>query len=162
MRRRAQLNRPVEEGKKQMELKEFIAEALAQIAGGVVDAQDRVRSGGGFVNPTVRGAQRDGSLFAYLPNGQYVFLVDFDVAISASSGTGTNAGAKLSVVSLLSLNAGGQSIQSQETISRVRFKVPLALPVDPESKAEMLDREQKEREEEEARKRGRPHGPRYG
>ncbi len=110
-----------------------------------------------FVNPTVSNSRNNESHFAVLRGGQNVFLVDFDVAITVNEGAGSNAEATLKVASLLTLGAGGKSFESQESTNRIRFKVPIALPVDPEAKRQM---EEHYRQQEAAARHGSDHEPR--
>ena len=124
-----------------MELKDFVSQTLVQIAQGVASAQETVRNLGGFVNPTAHvsgGAERH---FGRMPgNNQQVFLVDFDVGITINESLGTNAEAKLQVASFIKIGAGTSTGESQQTSNQIRFNVPLALPVDPES-TKLMDAE---------------------
>ena len=117
-----------------MELKDFVRESLKQIVEGVSEAQEPIRRLGGYVNPTVRPKGTNEAHFGeFLPSGQQVLLVDFDVAVTINEQTGTHAQAKLQVASFLSLGAGGNSGDAQQTTQRMKFKVPLALPLDSEA-----------------------------
>lgn len=114
-----------------MDLKEFVREALVQIATGVKDSQSDVRALGGTVNPATQNPSKNGnSYFSSIDDLHHVFLVDFDVAVTVAENTGTNAQAKLNVATILSLGAGGQSANSSAATNRLTFKVPLALPLD--------------------------------
>jgi hypothetical protein len=114
-----------------VELKEFVRESLKQIVEGVSEAQEPVRRHGGYVNPTVLPKTTSDAHFGeFLPSGQQVFLVEFDVAVAVNEQTGTHAEAKLQVASFLSLGVGGKSGDAQQTTQRIKFKVPLALPLD--------------------------------
>jgi hypothetical protein len=117
-----------------MDLKEFIRASLTQIAEGVREAQEAVHSQGGFVNPSLYTSSRDESHFATMEDGQSVFLVDFDVAVTVIEEKGTNAEAKLKVASILALGGERKASANEEHSSRLRFKIPLALPVDPDAK----------------------------
>lgn len=122
-----------------MDLQEFVRTTLVQITRGVQDAQTSVRENGGYVSPPSHSPVKNEAHFDNLHDGQVVFLVDFDVAVTVNETTGTNAEAKLKVGGLLSLGAGGKSGDSHESVSRIKFKVPLALPVDPVAKQNRLD-----------------------
>lgn len=113
-----------------MELDEFVKVTLTQIASGVRDSLEVVRERGGYVNPAVPARLKNDSHFASLDYGVNVFLVDFDVAVTVAEDKGTNAAAKLTVASLLSLQAGGESGSSNTITNKISFKVPMALPVD--------------------------------
>jgi len=120
-----------------MDLKEFVREALVQVTSGVREAQDQVREKGGYVNPSVvssASGQPEATHFGTLNSGQNVLLMEFDVAVTATDSTEGGAGAKLAVASVFSIQAGGKGTSGSESTSRIRFKVPFALPLDAESK----------------------------
>ena len=122
-----------------MDLKEFVKETLIQITAGVRDAQGEVRALGGIVNPaTLTRTDGAGSYFSTIDDIHHVFLVDFDVAVSVTENTGTNAGAKLNVATFLTLGAGGQSANSSAATNRLTFKVPLALPLDEPTQTKLV------------------------
>lgn len=133
-----------------MDLKEFVSSTLTQISQGVSDTQGSVRSLGGLVNPAMTGALNRESYFGHVGTGEHVFLVDFDVAIVVSEATGTNAGAKREVASFFRLDAGGKSDATTHSTSRIRFKVPGRLPVDPETRRALDERLQREKAESDA------------
>ena len=117
-----------------MELKQFVKEALTQITEGVKEAQETIRESGGYLNPAVRISSAPAqSHVSSLSDGQNIYTVDFDIAISVAENTGTKADGKLTVASILNLGAGVSSSESNSTLSKIAFKVPLALPVDPVS-----------------------------
>jgi hypothetical protein len=118
-----------------VELSDFVAQSLIEIVKGVHAAQVEVQKLGGFINPAAYVRSESGSHFGFLPgNQQQVFLTSFDVAVTATQSTGTNADARLQIASLLKLGAGGNSAESQQTISRLKFEVPIAYPLDVKSK----------------------------
>lgn len=123
-----------------MELKEFVRESLKQIVEGVSEAQEPVRRLGGYVNPTALPKGTSESHFGqFLPSGQHVFLVEFEVALSVNEQTGTHAEAKLQVASFISLGAGGKSGDTQQTTHHLKFKVPVAFPLDAAAKRQTAE-----------------------
>jgi len=123
-----------------MELSEFVKQSLTQIVGGVKASQDDIRSQGGFVNPAVFASSpgNEGAThFGSVGDGQNVLLVDFDVAVTITDTIEGGVGGKLSVASFFKVEAGGKGSTASEAISRIRFKVPLALPVDPITKQKL-------------------------
>ncbi len=123
-----------------MELKDFVRESLKQIVEGVSEAQDPVRRHGGYVNPTALPKGTSESHFGeFLPSGQQVFLVEFDVAVTINEQTGTHAEAKVQIASFLSLGAGGNSGDALQLTQRIKFKVPLALPLDAAAKRQTAE-----------------------
>lgn len=126
-----------------MDLKDFVKETLSQIAAGVNESIPQVREAGGLVNPAVRTNTKttDPSHFANLGTGRSIFLVDFDVAVTVEEDSATNAEAKISVATLLSLKTSGESGNRSSFTNRIGFKVPLALPVDPISEEQLKTKE---------------------
>jgi hypothetical protein len=129
-----------------LELKDFVRETLTQISEGVQESLVAVRKSGGYVNPATRtnAKNTDSSHFSSMQNGQQVFLVDFDVAITVEEDTGTNAHAKLKVASILSLGVGGESGNKSSATNHISFKVPMALPVDSVTQEELKKGEQEQ------------------
>lgn len=111
-----------------MELKQFVTEALLQIASGIEDAQAKMQEAGSGARINTSVTKDDSGNLVTGGRRHSVEFVEFDVAILANSGTETKAGVGLTVASLLNLNAGGRSNQSQGTESRIKFKVPVAFP----------------------------------
>lgn len=116
-----------------MDLKEFVSKSLAEITQGVMDAQKGIADSGGRICPVMKHvfteSQSGGTNLAlgYTKTGTVVFVVDFDVAVTVSEGQGKKAG--IGVLSgIISLGAQGRSDQENVAVSRIRFKVPIALP----------------------------------
>jgi hypothetical protein len=112
-----------------MNLKDFISETLVEIAEGVQDAQERATG----VNPKpshiYTTSQTGGSnlILGLRENNDPIHMVEFDVAVTSSEGKETKGG--ISVVSgLISLGAQGKSQENTQSISRIKFKVPVCLP----------------------------------
>ncbi len=113
-----------------MELSEFISESLKQIIDGVTVAQEYASSKGAKVNPsniwyradqgTVKIQDRD--------TGAFVQEVNFDVAVTAKDGTKTKGGIGV-FVGAVGLGSQGQSEELKQSISKIKFTIPLALPV---------------------------------
>ncbi len=114
-----------------MDLNEFVNTALLQIVQGVKGAQEAVAKLGGAVSPAMSSHNKESSAyFGTVDESQYVFLVDFDVAVSVSEAGGKKAGGKLQVASIFGINGEAQASHSSAATNRLSFKVPLALPVD--------------------------------
>jgi|SRR5579871_3843503 len=96
-----------------IDLKSFVADALVEIAEGVVIAQEKVRPHGATL----------------VENSQDQKLsVDFDIAVTASSSADGGGGVKLWL-----LNAGAKAATKDESVHRLRFTLPLSLRLDPEA-----------------------------
>lgn len=59
-------------------------------------------------------------------SGDLINMVSFDVAVTATDGTGTKGGIGI-VIGAVALGSQGQSENRNEAVSRVQFKVPFAL-----------------------------------
>ncbi|MEJ8846365.1 hypothetical protein [Variovorax rhizosphaerae] len=118
-----------------MELKTFVAESLLQIVKGVVESSGEIAELGGAVSPVFH--NREGTtrlLGSTKGSGEPVFSVDFDVALTTTTGSAKEAGEKLSVVAMASTSTKFDEHASEQTYSRIRFMVPLQLPADPVSR----------------------------
>lgn len=125
-----------------MELSEFVNQSLTQIVKGVKESQDEIRAQGGYANSAIftsASGKESATHFGSVSDGQNVLLVDFDVAITVSDASEGGIGGKLSVASLFKLEAGSKGTAASESTSRIRFKVPLALPVDLITKQKLDD-----------------------
>jgi len=111
-----------------MELKTFVTETLNQIIDGVKEAQSHAAKHGAEVNPPVftkpdkfdRLQHRD--VFSSL-----IQEVNFDVAVIASEGTQTKGGIG-AFIGVVALGSQGQSEASNQSVSRIKFSVPISLP----------------------------------
>ena len=115
-----------------MELKEFVAASLLQITTGVHQAQtDLAESGiGARVNPNVMdmGAARQAGMQVY--QGSPVQNIEFDVAVAVTEGSHSNVGGKASIA-VAWLGANKQESGQTSALHRIRFTVPVVLPVGP-------------------------------
>lgn len=141
-----------------MNLDEFVAQTLLNISKGVQQAQEGVRDLGGYVNPatrTIAQAAATGSHFGYAEKGTNVFLVDFDVAVRVTDAKEGGGKGEIAVAGFFSAGGGGKSASSNESTSRIQFKVPLALPVDKVSRDQLDEQKAHDRAKQEARIRQR-------
>ena len=104
-----------------MELKDFIAETLKQIISGVRSAQESAIELGAKINP------RGGSVVE-------MRKVHFDIAVSTSEGTETKGGIGVVVGPVGSVGSQDQSDVASSSMSRLRFSVPVKLPVQPKAR----------------------------
>lgn len=112
-----------------MELREFIRDALSQIIGGVCDAQVEIAKSdsGGIVSPPIQTDwEKAGYVFA--KGGLPVQKVDFDIAVTVSEKTGTKGTIGI-VIAAIGLGSQGESSNARASDSRIKFTVPIALPV---------------------------------
>lgn len=112
-----------------MDLKEFVSQSLQQIIEGVVLAQTAVHGTGARINPPMSSPAADlakNGMVHTLPSG-VATMVDFDVAVTVVEGTGTRAGIGV-LGGIVSLGASGESNNQNQSVSRIKFRVPMGLP----------------------------------
>lgn len=122
-----------------MDLKEFVSATIAQIVQGVVEAQKQAEEVGACVNPQdekasiVSNPLKPGSRFVQIPGkGNYfneIQYLEFDVAVTASAGTETKGG--IGIANIVTLGMIGTSDKSSESVSRIKFRVPVVFPHHP-------------------------------
>lgn len=112
-----------------MELQNFIKETLLQITKGVKEAQEEAKVYGAVINPQIISGHINAQI-----KGKYrpVQNVDFVVGLTTSSENGTDKGIG---VMLGNFKAGYEDRKgdSSESVTSVKFSVPLALPVEASS-----------------------------
>lgn len=101
-----------------MDVKEFVAETLKQVSEAVQENQTTYKKPNG-----VGGSDKLQAINMFRHNDGFVTHVDFDIAVTESSSK--DGGAKLSIAGVGKL--GGDLKQGTETVSRVKFRVPLQL-----------------------------------
>ena len=111
-----------------MELKEFVAQTLTQIIDGVVQSQTNAIAHGALVNPHLNPMSGKNSEHGFLQCLEgFAQVVKFDVALTVTEGTGTKGGIGV-FAGPVNLGTSGQSSNSNSSVSRVQFNVPLILP----------------------------------
>ena len=115
-----------------MNLEDFIAQSLSQIAKGIEKANNELVDSMAIVNPS--GISRPlvsehGAYGAVDINGSYVDVheIKFDVSVSVIDSNEHGGGLGISVAGI-SLGAQGKENQSNTSISRIQFSIPMALP----------------------------------
>ncbi|AXF85437.1 hypothetical protein DTO96_101168 [Ephemeroptericola cinctiostellae] len=112
-----------------MDLQEFVSETLLQIISGIKNAQDKTSTSGGSVNPRITGSSEYAAQHGFLrtAGGSPAQIVQFDVALTVTEGTGTKGGIGV-FAGAINLGSSGQSTNENKSISRVKFAVPVSLP----------------------------------
>ena len=105
----------------QISLQEFVTETLNQVIRGVAEAKPDAEKHRAEVNPQMRGVPRTDS------RGRLIQEIEFDVAVTTSDATKTKGGIGI-VVGPLALGSAGQSDAMNQSVSRIRFSVPISLP----------------------------------
>lgn len=112
-----------------MRLQNFISETLKEIIAGVKEAQSFAASQGARVNPPWRKTlklQACSVRDAY--TGQLLQNVEFDVAVTLTEESEAKGGAGI-FVAAIGLGVQGKTDISSSSISRVKFSVPVSLPI---------------------------------
>jgi hypothetical protein len=115
-----------------MKLQEFVNETLREIIAGVKEAQTYAKDNGAIVNPMPE--HRDKDKFATIMVAPQKWEcspikdIDFDVAVTSTDTSETQAGAGI-FVAALGLGVKDKSDTMNSCVSRIKFSVPLALPV---------------------------------
>lgn len=112
-----------------MKLEDFIAESLIQIVNGVRRAQKDLKGTGARVSPQMRMTLKEHTIGnAEMDGGQPVSNVEFDVLVTATEGKGSKGGVGV-VVGIVGLGTQAQSDAKQGQESRLKFKIPILLPL---------------------------------
>lgn len=111
-----------------MKLQEFVSETLKEIIAGVKESQKYAASEGAWVNPKMRAvlAAKD-SRYIVEQDHTYIEQIQFDVAVTSTEGSATEAGVGI-FVAAFGAGAKGKSDASSSSISRIKFSIPIALP----------------------------------
>jgi hypothetical protein len=116
-----------------MQLEDFIKESLVQIANGVSAAAKELNSSGAIVNPrNVAAASKEtfnvyGLIAESNTMRRAVHSIEFDVAVTATGGTETKGGIGV-IAGAIALGTQGKSQESNSSVSRLSFSIPMALP----------------------------------
>ncbi|MGG7056414.1 hypothetical protein [Nitrosomonas sp. ANs5] len=116
-----------------MNLKEFVSESIIEITDGIIDAQSRISSKDAQVAPEIETlftkSQTGGSNLAlgWDKNGNLVHTLEFDVAVTASEGAETKGGIGV-VAGVFALGSQGKSESNNQSISRLKFRIPISFP----------------------------------
>lgn len=112
-----------------MELQEFVAQTLTQIVSGVKKAQLEVKGHEAEINPHLSSsAELAGKLGFFWAGGRAIQIVQFEVDLTVVEGTGTKGGVGVFAIGV-ALGSSGQSTNESRSSSKIRFAVPVALPL---------------------------------
>lgn len=108
-----------------MEIRAFISDVLKAVVDGVVDAQMATKSSGAVISPA---RSREFSIPTDLSGaGGDIQTIDFEIAITATKPERGKGEAHPTVWAATSDEVGRPS--SSRALSRLKFRVPVALPV---------------------------------
>lgn len=121
-----------------MELKEFIKTALIDLVMGVEEARDNLSKAGcrSTICPIVAPIDVETLKIAMDLNGNYHQNVEFDIAVTVTDGTSSEADINGKIgIAVMGINAGvGSDIventsTTNASVSRIKFHVPIGLKV---------------------------------
>lgn len=110
-----------------MNVQEFVADTLVQIASAVNDANTRLAEAKTQVLANPSGGSENSSYGSTPVKVSDIQMIRFDIAVTAESGTLTKGNAGVGIA-VLKLNTLGESSKSHANVSRIEFQIPLRLP----------------------------------
>jgi hypothetical protein len=111
-----------------VKLQDFISETLREILAGIREAQAFSAANGGAVMPAKVTFRTDQGLPMWdKTDGTPVQMIEFDVAVTTAEGTATKGGVGV-FVGAVGLGSQGQSNASNQSVSRIKFSVPVIFP----------------------------------
>jgi hypothetical protein len=111
-----------------MDLESFVQETLIGIVKGIETGRASTRGIAPMLEPPGDQDGVTGLIFTREDgNLQPVFMVEFDVAVSAEKKKGSEIGGGIRVLEFISGGAKRSSETQNATVSRIKFKVPLRL-----------------------------------
>jgi hypothetical protein len=117
----------------EIEVGDFVAKTLSEIVRGVQLAQEALAETGAKVNPIKAFSKNEST--EHLLEGhsrRLIQEVEFDVAVTASIQKSTEGGMGADI-KVFSVGGKGEYSTSSGSSSRVRFRVPMLLPAQPEA-----------------------------
>lgn len=112
-----------------MKLREFVRESLVEIVNGVKEAQVEAKKVSASICPRMVKGDNKGIIEAESSHGWHpVDYVDFDIGVTVDQHTKTDGGIKVDLVAM-SLGSSGESHNKSDTAHRVKFRVPIILPI---------------------------------
>ena len=112
-----------------MDLSTFVGESLRQIAAGVKAVQSDVERLGGVVNPQgfAPAIASAGPLYDFRTNS-VLTMVEMEVSVVASEKSDGKGGLSVAI-GVVTAGKGKGTSEGRETTSRLRFSVPMQLPL---------------------------------
>lgn len=114
-----------------MELDEFISTTVKSIIKSINDSKEYAEANGAIINPIIMEHNYDAYHSIWRKDGKDgrrgLTKIDFDVAVTASSEEGNKVGGGIKV-QVFSLGASSTETEKNQTISRIKFSLDVALP----------------------------------
>ncbi len=118
-----------------MELKDFIKEAIKDIAEAIKESNEELSEIGVITNPrnVASIGQQEGIYgHTFVPSqnnsSRPVHLLSFDIAVSSAEKKNGKEGIGVNVVGI-ALGKNGEKISESNTDSRLKFTIPIAFPI---------------------------------
>ncbi|MFH6951441.1 hypothetical protein ACHRV6_23340 [Flavobacterium sp. FlaQc-51] len=121
-----------------MELDVFITETIKSISNGVINAQTFGNKNGVLVNPLRRLDDRNvlQSIYEESKGVAYkrtITQIDFDVAVTVAAEDANKLGGGLKI-QIFNANASSETSTTNQTTSRIKFQIDIALPFEEPNK----------------------------
>ena len=104
-----------------MEIKEFVKEAIGDIADAIIEINTETHNKGVTACPSQ--LMRRGDPFSITDDGRIVRNIDFELSVAVYGKNEANAGLKISIARV---GIGGETANS--TTSTIKFSIPVAFP----------------------------------
>ena len=108
-----------------MNLEDFVANTLLEIVAGVSKALVKSPQN---ISPSIGWGEDDPKILRTSNDNLGVFLVEFDVAVTASEKDSKSGGGGITVFSVASAKGDLSKASEQTSISKVKFSVPITYP----------------------------------
>jgi hypothetical protein len=109
-----------------MDLKEFIELTLIQIVDGVQDANKKVTESGARISSKNVRPTKESQFFNFVES-KLVNNIEFDVAVTTTENDNANGCAGIKIAGI-NIGGGIENQTSNQTVSRIKFNIPLQLP----------------------------------
>ena len=113
-----------------MELKDFIKTTLTQISDGIIEAQNEIKGTDMIINPAGLATNSVGDKYLKTSGWRYVQNIEINVGVTVAEKDGEKAAIGI-VTGILSGGLQASSDNSNQTVSNLKFNIPVALPSTP-------------------------------
>ncbi|KIC02817.1 hypothetical protein OA88_06750 [Flavobacterium sp. JRM] len=114
-----------------MELDQFITATLTSIIKSINDSKEFAESNGAIVNPILMEGEYEKFTSIWRKDGKdgkrVLTKIDFDIAVTVSNEEGSKVGGGIKV-QVFSLGASSTETEKNQTTSRIKFTLDVALP----------------------------------
>ena len=114
-----------------MDIKDFIKESLLQIVDGITEANTALEAKGASIPTT--GVAGESVWWTLVKEGKnqhtrHALRVDFDLAVTVTQSDNLKAGGGISIASLVNAGTTCEISSQSESVSRIKYTIPLELP----------------------------------